>query len=467
MDASPRLWGLILPLRWYIQILFDQAARGVPAANSVAPFADPRRARPSSTSALAWLRLRAVARRPAAPRRTRAARPPSRAERRRRSVRGRIAPGARRPRRLRPDRARAAPLWRALPAALSRPASSATSRSPSSITITRSSAATSSRPLMPTRRQGGGAADTLAEAQAALARREVSPSSSIPAGHRARGAEGRSGAARRPMSIRPISCSTTARCRASRRPRRRSPPSSLSRGARPDGSLYRAALARSSPGRVPVQPLFNPTGGYASYVVPAAFVLILQQTLLMGSATLGGAPSQQGGLRAAAGAAAARRPRPERSRISCSSLPGLALYLIVLPRVYGFSTLGRLVDLFLLAVPFVLSVSFLGQFVERLVQAPRDRGPALHRHQPAALLPGRRLLAGRGDPAVLRAGEPRLSEHVGDRRPGPHQPDGRDSSPTCRRTGRGCGCWPPSTLMLAAGAAKLSAREGGADARTA
>jgi ABC-2 type transport system permease protein len=37
--------------------------------------------------------------------------------------------------------------------------------------------------------------------------------------------------------------------------------------------------------------------------------------------------------------------------------------LIVLPRVYGFSTLGRLEDLILMAVPFVLSVSFLAQFV--------------------------------------------------------------------------------------------------------
>ena len=32
-------------------------------------------------------------------------------------------------------------------------------------------------------------------------------------------------------------------------------------------------------GRACREPLFNPTGGYASYVVPAAFVLILQQTL--------------------------------------------------------------------------------------------------------------------------------------------------------------------------------------------
>jgi ABC-2 type transport system permease protein len=44
-------------------------------------------------------------------------------------------------------------------------------------------------------------------------------------------------------------------------------------------------------------------------------------------------------------------------------MPGVALYLIILPRVYGFSTLGRPLDLFLMAVPFVLAVSFLAQFV--------------------------------------------------------------------------------------------------------
>src|SRR5262245_21507941 len=32
-------WGAILPLRWYMQILFDQAARGAPVASSSLPFA--------------------------------------------------------------------------------------------------------------------------------------------------------------------------------------------------------------------------------------------------------------------------------------------------------------------------------------------------------------------------------------------------------------------------------------------
>ena len=32
-------WGMILPLRWYMQILFDQAARGAPVADSASAFA--------------------------------------------------------------------------------------------------------------------------------------------------------------------------------------------------------------------------------------------------------------------------------------------------------------------------------------------------------------------------------------------------------------------------------------------
>jgi ABC-2 type transport system permease protein len=44
-------------------------------------------------------------------------------------------------------------------------------------------------------------------------------------------------------------------------------------------------------------------------------------------------------------------------------LPGAILFLVVLPRVYGFSATARLGDLLAMLLPFVLSVSFLGQFV--------------------------------------------------------------------------------------------------------
>lgn len=109
-----------------------------------------------------------------------------------------------------------------------------------------------------------------------------------------------------------------------------------------------------------MEPLYNPTGGYASYVVPAAFVLIIQQTLLMGAATLTALGFE-------------RRPGVRRPRLGPAGLFGrslahltiyvaaLALFIIVLPRVYGFSTLGRIADLALFAVPFVLATSFMGQ----------------------------------------------------------------------------------------------------------
>jgi hypothetical protein len=43
------------------------------------------------------------------------------------------------------------------------------------------------------------------------------------------------------------------------------------------------------------------------------------------------------------------------------TLPAIALYLIVLPHIYGFSTLGHLPQLFVLAAVFLLATSFMGQ----------------------------------------------------------------------------------------------------------
>src|SRR5262247_435392 len=128
-------------------------------------------------------------------------------------------------------------------------------------------------------------------------------------------------------------------------------------GARTDGSLVKAALASTSPAEVLLQPIFNPVGGYASYVVPAAFVLILQQMLLTAASMLTVvALAQPGG-----GAVATVLGRGIAHLIIY--LPALALYLIVLPHFYGFSTLGQPLQLFALASVFVLATSFMGQAV--------------------------------------------------------------------------------------------------------
>ena len=139
----------------------------------------------------------------------------------------------------------------------------------------------------------------------------------------------------------------------------------VSRGARSDGSLVKAKLASMSPADVLLQPIFNPVGGYASYVVPAAFILILQQTLLIGAAMLTRGAIAQGG-----GAVAGVLGRGV-AHLTIY-LPAIALYLIVLPHIYGFSTLGHLPQLFVLAAVFLLATSFMGQAVGAWFTRPEN-----------------------------------------------------------------------------------------------
>ncbi len=135
----------------------------------------------------------------------------------------------------------------------------------------------------------------------------------------------------------------------------------IERGSRPEGAAVQTAAAARDPVQLVMVPLFNPTASYSSYVVPAAFVLILHQTLLMGSAMLGGAAYEQGGT-------AGRRARASGAAILGQGLahwtiyvPALLLYFVIMPRVYGFSTLGSIWQIAALSFPFILATSFLGQ----------------------------------------------------------------------------------------------------------
>jgi ABC-2 type transport system permease protein len=126
-------------------------------------------------------------------------------------------------------------------------------------------------------------------------------------------------------------------------------------GARTNGSLVKATLASASPADLLLQPIFNPVGGYASYIVPAAFVLILQQMLLIGASLLTVVALAQptgGAFATVLGRGVAHLT---------IYLPALALYFIVLPRFYGFSTLGQPLQLFALVAMFTLATSFMAQ----------------------------------------------------------------------------------------------------------
>jgi ABC-2 type transport system permease protein len=130
------------------------------------------------------------------------------------------------------------------------------------------------------------------------------------------------------------------------------------RGSREEGAAPQIALAAVSPVDLLMEPLFNPTGGYASYVVPAAFVLIIQQTLLMGGAMLTAltvaerSPKLRSGPVVLIGRALAH---------VTIYVPALLLFLVILPRIYGLSTLGRVSAMGLFALPFILATSLMGQ----------------------------------------------------------------------------------------------------------
>ncbi len=357
MGGFARVWGDALPLRWFMQILFDQAVRGLPPTSSVQPLLA-LGALAAGFLLLSWLRLRALAKAPSRPAEetTPSDAVPSPgvgaamfAEVRRvlndRGVFGLII--------LAPviygllyPQPYLGQILRRIPIAVVDQDHTELSRNLVEALNADEAIEVAVR------------ADTLAQAHAALARREVFAILGIPRdtekevlkGNQARLAAYVDSAYfllynRTLEGIVEASGAVNVEV--------------ASRGARIEGSLANAALARRSPVQTLTEPLFNPTGGYASYVVPAAFILILQQTLLMGVATMGGVTSETGrrrereGVRAILGQAIAHL---------CLALPGLALYLIVIPRIAGFSTLGGLLDLLAMVIPFVLSVSFLAQF---------------------------------------------------------------------------------------------------------
>jgi ABC-2 type transport system permease protein len=361
MGGFARFWGDLLPLRWYVQILFDQAVRGLPASSSVEPFII-LGALAAVFFGLSWLRLRAIAR--TATRRSPEPAPAPAfagvglgdamfAEMRRvlndRGVFGLIVMAPVLYGILYPQ-PYLGQLLRKIPIAVVDQDHTEVSRDLVQALNADEAVTVALR------------ADTLADAQAALGRREVFAILGIPVdterevlkGNKARLAAYVDSAYfllfnRTLEGISEASGAVTEEI--------------AEHGARTDGSLAHAAVTRVSPVELLSQPLFNPTGGYASYVVPAAFILILQQTLFLGVASLGGVAYEQGGGLGRRGRTGTRAIIGQAVAHLCLAMPGLALYLIILPRIYGFSTLGNVLELFLFAVPFVLSVSFQAQFV--------------------------------------------------------------------------------------------------------
>jgi ABC-2 type transport system permease protein len=132
------------------------------------------------------------------------------------------------------------------------------------------------------------------------------------------------------------------------------------------------ANAASDPVQLTAVPLFNPQGGYATYVLPGAFVLLLQQILLMGVGLLGTLPGPVPAEDATDGPPPGPFATVAGKMLAYLLLETviLPLYLIALPYFYGLPRLGGVVPILIFAVPFVLSVSGLGLVVAAIFKSP-------------------------------------------------------------------------------------------------
>lgn len=111
------------------------------------------------------------------------------------------------------------------------------------------------------------------------------------------------------------------------------------------------------------RPLFNPSLGYATYIVPGVLILILQQTMLIGIGMISGTHAEQ-----SAGAAKSVLHGGPGMQILSRAVACLALYLIhvlfiygVAYPIWGFPMHAGLATVFGFLLPFLLAVILMGQ----------------------------------------------------------------------------------------------------------
>jgi len=138
------------------------------------------------------------------------------------------------------------------------------------------------------------------------------------------------------------------------------------------GQAQIAAKQQYTAVQLNLRPVFNTTTGYINYVVPAVFVLILHQTLLIGIGLLGGAQREK----TIAGELGYWRQVSSWKLVSIRAFIFLIIYLLLSFYYFGFCfdfygivRFAHPLELIQLTIPFILATSFMGicisQFLPR------------------------------------------------------------------------------------------------------
>lgn len=124
--------------------------------------------------------------------------------------------------------------------------------------------------------------------------------------------------------------------------------------------------------------LFNPQSGYASFIIPAILILVIQQSLLLGVGTLAGTQRERN-KRGRSIPFNSHYCRPIRI-VWGKALAYLPIYVVVsvwifviVPSIFNLTRIGMKWDLFLFLIPFLLASVFLAQtlsFLCREREAP-------------------------------------------------------------------------------------------------
>lgn len=121
-------------------------------------------------------------------------------------------------------------------------------------------------------------------------------------------------------------------------------------------------------------PLGNPQQGFATFLLPGILTLIVQQSMILAICMMGGAIYERrrrhGGidpLDTVNSGAVSRLLGKSMAYVLVYIIPLLYL-LIIMPRVFSYPQLGSFVDILLLAIPYMLAVTFLGMTLQVFVR---------------------------------------------------------------------------------------------------
>lgn len=119
----------------------------------------------------------------------------------------------------------------------------------------------------------------------------------------------------------------------------------------------------ASPVRIEEIKMFNPQGGFASFIIPAVLVLVIQQSLLLGVGTIAGTARDRSRKKRLI--PANRHYRNPFSILIGKMLAYLPVYLVmsfwvflIVPRIFGLTQIGGKGELLVFLLPFLLACVF-------------------------------------------------------------------------------------------------------------